>query len=91
MNARIQTWFPSPSDLSDGREWLARQMDQAESATGGTTTAFSRIDDTGGAQQLMASSARELAHLAGWSSINSTRSMSGSSTLPVTTTGHLSE
>jgi len=54
MNARIQTWFPFSIQIClNGREWLARQMDQAGIGYRRHDNCFSRIDDYGRAQQLM--------------------------------------
>ena len=54
MHARIQTWFPFTIQVClNGREFLARQMDQAGLAYQRHENGFSWIDDFPRAQQLM--------------------------------------
>jgi hypothetical protein len=54
LNARIQTWFPFSIQICmNGREWLARQMDQASLAYVRQDNCFPWIEDWGQAQQLM--------------------------------------
>lgn len=54
MNARIQTWFPFSIQIClNGREWLARQMDQAGIGYRRHDNCFSWIDDYAWAQRLM--------------------------------------
>jgi hypothetical protein len=54
LNARIQTWFPFSIQLClNGREWLARQMDQAGLAYARQDNCFPWIEDWTQAQQLM--------------------------------------
>jgi len=54
MNARIQTWFPFSIQIClNGREWLARQMDQAGINYRRHDNCFSWIQDYPQAQQLM--------------------------------------
>ncbi len=54
MNARIQTWFPFSIQIClNGREWLARQMDQAGMSYRRHDNCFSWIEDNTRAQRLM--------------------------------------
>jgi hypothetical protein len=54
LNARIQTWFPFSIQIClNGREWLARQMDQAGLAYARQDNCFPWIEDWTQAQQLM--------------------------------------
>jgi len=54
LNARIQTWFPFPIQIClNGREWLARQMDQARLAYVRQDNCFPWVEDWHGAQQLL--------------------------------------
>jgi hypothetical protein len=54
LNARIQTWFPFSIQICmNGREWLARQMDQAGIAYARQDNCFPWIEDWAQAQQLM--------------------------------------
>jgi len=54
MSARVQTWFPFTIHVClNGREWLARQMDQAGMAYERRRNCFARIDDVARAQKLM--------------------------------------
>jgi hypothetical protein len=54
MNIRLQTWFPFRIQICmNGREWLARQLDQAGIAYEKADNCFTWIEDFGRAQQLM--------------------------------------
>lgn len=54
MNARIQSWFPFNIQVClNGREWLARQMDQAGIKYQKRENCFVWIEDLPKAQQLM--------------------------------------
>ncbi len=54
MNARIQTWFPFSIQIClNGREWLARQMNDAGIRYRRRDNCFVWIDDVGKAQKLM--------------------------------------
>jgi hypothetical protein len=54
LNARIQTWFPFSIQIClNGREWLARQLDQAGLAYARHDNCFPWIEDWTRAQQLM--------------------------------------
>src|ERR1017187_2355064 len=54
MNARIQTWFPFRIQIClNGREWLARQMDQAGLRYVRQDNCFPWIEDFAEAQRLM--------------------------------------
>jgi hypothetical protein len=54
LNARIQTWFPFSMQIClNGREWLARQMDQTGIAYARQDNCFPWIEDWPRAQQLM--------------------------------------
>jgi len=54
MNARIQTWFPFRIQIClNGREWLARQMDEAGIRYVRAGNCFPWIEDFDRAQQLM--------------------------------------
>lgn len=54
MSARIQTWFPFSIQICiNGREWLARQMDQAGLAYRRCENSFPWIEDFEAAQRLM--------------------------------------
>jgi hypothetical protein len=54
MSARMQTWFPFPVYVyMNGREWLARQMDQAGIGYQRHDNCFSWIEDFPRAQALM--------------------------------------
>jgi hypothetical protein len=54
LNARIQTWFPFSIQIClNGREWLARQMDQAGLAYARQDNCFPWIEDWPRAQELM--------------------------------------
>jgi hypothetical protein len=54
MSARLQTWFPFPIHIYlNGREWLARQMDQAGIRYRRHDNCFTWIEDFVGAQKLM--------------------------------------
>jgi hypothetical protein len=54
MNARLQTWFPlSVQVCLNGREWLARQMEQAGVGYRRHDNCFSWIEDYARAQELM--------------------------------------
>jgi hypothetical protein len=53
MHARIQTWFPFPIQVClNGREWLARQMDQAGLAYQRRDNCFTWLADNERAQAL---------------------------------------
>jgi hypothetical protein len=59
MSARLQTWFPFPIYLYlNGREWLARQMEQAGMRYRRHDNCFTWIEDFGRAQKLMAKQLR---------------------------------
>lgn len=54
MNARLQTWFPFPVQIClNGREWLARQMDQAGLKYVREDNCFPWVEDFPRAQQLL--------------------------------------
>ena len=54
MSSRLQTWFPFTLYLYlNGREWLARQMDQAGLAYQRHDNCFPQLQDFARAQQLM--------------------------------------
>jgi hypothetical protein len=54
LGARIQTWFPFPIQIClNGREWLARQMDQAGLAYVRQDNCFPWVEDWYRAQQLL--------------------------------------
>ena len=54
MHARVQTWFPfTVSVCINGREWLARQMDQAGLGYTRRDNCFTELQDLGRAQLLM--------------------------------------
>lgn len=54
MNARIQTWFPFPTQIClNGREWLARQMDAQGLKYVRQDNCFPWIEDFGRAQKLL--------------------------------------
>lgn len=54
MNARIQTWFPFSIQIClNGREWLARQMQQQAIGFQKQGNCFVWIDDWAGAQRLL--------------------------------------
>ena len=54
MSTRLQTWFPFTLHLYlNGREWLARQMDEAELCYQRHDNCFLHIEDFARAQQLM--------------------------------------
>ncbi len=54
INARIQTWFPFSIQIcSNGREWLARQLEAAGIAYQRQDNCFSWVDDYAQAQQLL--------------------------------------
>lgn len=54
MSARLQTWFPFPIHLYlNGREWLARQMDQAGIGYRRHDNCFTWVEDFGRAQNLL--------------------------------------
>jgi len=54
MSARIQTWFPFDIYVClNGREWLARQMDQSGIGYRRVENSFVRIEDPERAQHLM--------------------------------------
>lgn len=59
MNARIQTWFPFTIQVClNGREWLARQMDEQGMKYLAAGNCFPWIEQWGRAQQLMDSQLR---------------------------------
>lgn len=59
MSARLQTWFPFPLHVYlNGREWLARQMEQAGMRYRRRDNCFTWIEDFNRAQQLMAQQLR---------------------------------
>jgi hypothetical protein len=54
MSARLQTWFPFPINIyMNGREWLARQMDQTGISYRRHDNCFTWIEDLARAQNLM--------------------------------------
>lgn len=54
LNARIQTWFPFPIQIClNGREWLARQMDQSGIAYVRQDNCFPWVEDWQQAQHLL--------------------------------------
>ena len=54
INARLQTWFPFAIQVClNGREWLARQMDQAGIQYQRYDNCFGQIEDYAQAQKLM--------------------------------------
>jgi hypothetical protein len=54
MNARIQTWFPFSIQICvNGREWLARQMDQNQLAYRRYDNCFPWVQDYAQAQRLL--------------------------------------
>lgn len=54
MHARLQTWFPFSVQIClNGREWLARQMDQAGLSYRRRDNCFVWIEDVGAAQRLI--------------------------------------
>jgi hypothetical protein len=54
LNARLQTWFPFAIQVCmNGREWLARQMDQVGMRYQRYDNCFSQVEDYARAQQLM--------------------------------------
>ena len=54
MNARIQSWFPFPIQIClNGREWLARQMDEAGLSYRRQDNCFPWVEDWARAQALM--------------------------------------
>jgi len=54
MHARIQTWFPFNIQIGiNGREWLARQMDQAGLQYRQQGNCFVWIEDYAEAQKLL--------------------------------------
>ena len=54
MNARIQSWLPFPIQIClNGREWLARMMDQNKIHYRRDDNCFPCIEDIGKAQRLM--------------------------------------
>jgi hypothetical protein len=54
LNARIKTWFPFPIQIClNGREWLARQMDQARLAYVRQDNCFPWVEDWHCAQQVL--------------------------------------
>ena len=54
MNARIQSWFPFPIQIClNGREWLARQLDQAGLSYLRQDNCFPWVEDWARAQELM--------------------------------------
>ena len=54
MNARIQSWLPFPIQIClNGREWLARMMDQNHIRYRRDDNCFPWIEDIGKAQRLM--------------------------------------
>jgi hypothetical protein len=58
-NARIQTWFPFPIQIClNGREWLARQMDQQGLGYRKVGNCFTWLADYPRAQELMDAQAR---------------------------------
>lgn len=56
MSVRIQSWFPFTIQICiNGREWLARRMDEAGLAYERRDNCFTRLSDPAAAQKLMAS------------------------------------
>ena len=54
MHIRVQTWFPFSLDVClNGRQWLARQMDQAGIGYQQRDNCFIWIEDYARAQKLM--------------------------------------
>ncbi len=54
LHVRVQTWFPFSVDVClNGRQWLARQMDQARIAYRQRDNCFIWIQDCGRAQELL--------------------------------------
>jgi hypothetical protein len=54
MNARVQTWYPFAVQIClNGREWLARQMDQLGLKYERRDNKFVWVEDFAGAQQLL--------------------------------------
>lgn len=54
MNARIQSWLPFPIQICiNGREWLARMMDQNQMRYRRNDNCFTWIEDVAKAQRLM--------------------------------------
>jgi len=54
LHLRLQTWFPFLVQICfNGREWLARQMDQARMRYRRRDNCFEWIEDVAGAQRLM--------------------------------------
>lgn len=54
LNARLQTWFPFAIQVClNGREWLARQMDQAGMQYQRYDNCFSHVENFSQAQQLL--------------------------------------
>jgi hypothetical protein len=54
LNVRLQTWFPfSMQVCMNGREWLARQMDQAGMKYARQVNCFPWVQDWGQAQRLL--------------------------------------
>ena len=54
LNARIQTWFPFPIQVCvNGREWLARQMDEAGIGYQQRDNCFPWVEDWERAQELL--------------------------------------
>lgn len=54
MHARIQSWFPFNVQVClNGREWLARQMDQAKLGYAQRDNCFVWLEDAGRAQKLL--------------------------------------
>ena len=59
LNARLQTWFPfSVQVCLNGREWLARQMDQVGMKYARQDNCFPWVQDWAGAQELLRGQAR---------------------------------
>jgi hypothetical protein len=59
LNVRVQTWFPFSLDIClNGRQWLARQMDQAGIAYHQRDNCFVWIEDCARAQALLAQQLR---------------------------------
>jgi hypothetical protein len=59
LNARLQTWFPfSVQVCLNGREWLARQMDQVGMRYARQDNCFPWVQDWAGAQELLRRQAR---------------------------------
>ncbi len=56
MHTRLQTWYPFHMQICmNGREWLARQMDEAGIAYARKDNCFVRVADFGRAQELLTS------------------------------------